>query len=358
MGLFGKIGSFLTGGGGDLVGGLANTITGAVQNKKALEWQKKALALQMDYGREMWEKQNEAENDRMALQNQWNKEAAAQSQEYAKEMFDYTGYENQVKQMKAAGLNPALMNGGSGSGGQAAGATVEPAQAFQPMGIQVALQAQQAMAQTNLTNAQAQQVRAQTTRQNVENLVGSSIDLIQKLKGLKKSDKEISHIETTIGNLRKTSEEIDARVSNLKEQGLTIKENRKLIEFQNDVNQILKNSTFKDEKGHQWDYGESVIYRYYGQLGRDAETWSKEEKQALFDKEILDRLTKDLDAIAKGKLDELTTSSANLDLMVKKYEREGFELQQDKAFSELIGELGGNEKYGRLLMKLIEYIFK
>ena len=90
-----------------------------------------------------------AENDRMALQNQWNKEAAEQSQQYAKEMFDYTGYENQVKQMKAAGLNPALMNGGAGSAGQAsAGADVQPAQVFQPMGIQMALQAQQVMANT------------------------------------------------------------------------------------------------------------------------------------------------------------------------------------------------------------------
>ena len=128
---------------------------------------------------------------------------------------------------------------------------MEPAQAFQPMGIQVALQAQQAMAQTNLTNAQAQQVRAQTTRQNVENLVGSSIDLIQKLKGLKKSDKEINQIETTIGNLKKTSEEIDARISNLKEQGLTIKENRKLVEFQNDINNILKSSS-------HWEDGKSI----------------------------------------------------------------------------------------------------
>ena len=116
----------------------------AVQNKKALEWQKEQWQQQMQYGREMWEKQNEAEDNRMALQNQWNKEAAAQSQQYAKEMFDYTGYENQVKQMKAAGLNPALMNGGGGSAGQAsAGAEVQPAQAFQPMGIQMALQAQQ-----------------------------------------------------------------------------------------------------------------------------------------------------------------------------------------------------------------------
>ena len=126
--------SFLEGGGGGLVSGLANTITGAVQNKKALAWQKEQWQQQMNYGREMWEKQNQAESDRMALQNQWNKEAAAQSQQYAKEMFDYTGYENQVKQMKAAGLNPALMNGGEGSAGQAsAGAEVQPAQAFQPM---------------------------------------------------------------------------------------------------------------------------------------------------------------------------------------------------------------------------------
>ena len=71
--------------------------------------------------------QSKDEKERMELQNQWNKEAAEQSQEYAKEMFDYTGYENQVKQMKAAGLNPALLNGGAGSAGQAHGATVSPA---------------------------------------------------------------------------------------------------------------------------------------------------------------------------------------------------------------------------------------
>ena len=59
----------------------------------------------------MYGRQSADEDRRMQLQYQWNKEAAAKSQEYAKEMFDYTGYENQVKQMKAAGLNPALLNG-------------------------------------------------------------------------------------------------------------------------------------------------------------------------------------------------------------------------------------------------------
>ena len=133
--------NFLDKGGSGLITGVANTITGAVQNK----------------------------------------EAAAQSQQYAKEMFDYTGYENQVKQMKAAGLNPALMNGGGGSAGQAsAGAEVQPAQAFQPMGIQMALQAQQVMANTQLANAQADKTRAEATAQNMQNLIGSSIDLAQR----------------------------------------------------------------------------------------------------------------------------------------------------------------------------------
>ena len=117
----------------------------------------------------------------MEQQNQWNKEAAERSQEYAKERFDYTGYENQVKQMKAAGLNPALLNGGSGSPGQAHGATVNPATAMQPMGLQVALQAQQTAAQTALLNAEAEKTRSETTAQKVENLVGIGIDLVKKL---------------------------------------------------------------------------------------------------------------------------------------------------------------------------------
>ena len=149
----------------------------------------------MQYGREMWEKQNQAENERMALQNQWNKDAAAQSQQYAKEMFDYTGYENQVKQMKAAGLNPALMNGGGGSAGQAsAGAEVQPAQAFQPMGIQMALQAQQVMANTQLANAQAQKTRAEATAQNMENLIGSSVDLVKKVAEIRKNKEEVKEV--------------------------------------------------------------------------------------------------------------------------------------------------------------------
>ena len=246
--------NFLGKGGGGLITGLANTITGAVQNKQALAWQKEQWQQQMQYGKEMWEKQNQAENERMALQNQWNKEAAAQSQQYAKEMFDYTGYENQVKQMKAAGLNPALMNGGGGSAGQAsAGAEVQPAQAFQPMGIQMALQAQQIMANTQLANAQAQKTRAEATAQNMQNLIGSSIDLAQKIGQIGKTKQEKKNLEATytktMGEVKKVQEE----VNNLMLQGDVLKENKELLQFQNEANRIIKNGIHYDTKGNSTD---------------------------------------------------------------------------------------------------------
>ena len=190
----------------------------------------------------MWEKQNEAENDRMALQNQWNKEAAAQSQQYAKEMFDYTGYENQVKQMKAAGLNPALLNGGSGSPGQAHGATVEPAAAMQPMGLQVALQAQQAAAQTALTNAQAEKIRSETTAQKIENLVGIGIDLAKKVAEVRKSKKDTEEVEQKIENLKKTAEATEESIKLIKANIDNKEVQTRIAKFQDDLNNVIKSS--------------------------------------------------------------------------------------------------------------------
>lgn len=350
---------FLGNGGSGLITGIANTITGAVQNKKALAWQKEQWQQQMDYGREMWEKQNEAENDRMALQNQWNKEAAAQSQQYAKEMFDYTGYENQVKQMKAAGLNPALMNGGGGSAGQAsAGASVEPAQAFQPMGIQMALQAQQVMANTQLANAQAEKTRAEATAQNMQNLIGSSIDLAQKIGEIGRTKQEKKNLEVTYVKTIEEVKKVQEEVNNLITQGGILKENKELLEFQNGVNRIIKSGVYYDTKGAKMDWQQSVILKYFGPIGRDIVQWEKDEQQALFDKGVLERLMKDIDAIATGKANEFSLSGMRFDLMQKQWEREDFELEQDKAASVLLDEITGEGEYARLLGKFLKILLR
>lgn len=351
--------NFLDKGGGGLITGIANTITGAVQNKQALAWQKEQWQQQMQYGKEMWEKQNEAENERMALQNQWNKEAAAQSQQYAKEMFDYTGYENQMKQMKAAGLNPALMNGGGGSAGQAsAGAEVQPAQAFEPMGIQMALQAQQIMANTQLANAQAQKTKAEATAQNMQNLIGSSIDLAQKISQIGKTEQEKKNLEATytktMGEVKKVQEE----VNNLMLQGDVLKENKELLQFQNEANRIIKNATYYDTKGNSTDWQQTVLMKYFGPIGKEMAQWDKDEQQALFDKGVLERLMKDIDAIATGKVNEFSLAGMKFDLMQKQWERADFELEQDKAASKLLDEMTGEGEYARLLGKFLKVLLE
>ena len=157
-------------------------------------------------------------------------------------MFDYTGYENQVKQMKAAGLNPALLNGGAGSAGQAHGATVTPATAMQPMGLQVALQAQQVAAQTALTNAQAEKIRSETTAQKVENLVGIGIDLAKKVAEVRKNKKDTEEVEQKIENLKKTAEATEESIKLIQANVANKEVQTRIAQFQDDINKVIQSS--------------------------------------------------------------------------------------------------------------------
>lgn len=347
---------FLNGGGSGLITGIAGTIAGAVSSAKDRGMQRELQQKQMEYGREMYALQSKDEKERMELQNQWNKEAAATSQEYAKEMFDYTGYENQVKQMKAAGLNPALLNGGSGSAGQAHGATVSPATAMQPMGLQVALQAQQVAAQTELTNAQAEKIRSETTAQKIENLVGVGVDLAKKVAEVRKSKKDTEEVEQKIENLEKTAEATEESIKLIKANIANKEVQTRIAQFQDDINNILKSSGAWEEDGKSYGWRDTVVEKYYANFRKDMAAMSHDEKKMLFDKDILDKLSKDIALIAQGKLDEMTKPTQEIKLMLKKYEREDWELEQDQAFSKMLEEMTGQGEYARLLGKIIKMI--
>nr|DAO19964.1 MAG TPA: minor capsid protein [Microviridae sp.] len=346
---------FLSGGGSGLITGLAGTIAGSISSSKDRDLQRQLQQQQMEYGREMYALQSADENRRMEQQNQWNKEAAAQSQEYAKEMFDYTGYENQVKQMKAAGLNPALLNGGAGSAGQAHGATVNPATAMQPMGLQVALQAQQVAAQTALTNAQAEKVRSETTAQKVENMVGIGIDLAKKVAEVRKNKKDTEEVEQKIENLKKTAEATEESIKLIKANVANKEVQTRIAQFQDDINKAIKSSVwFENGKSYEWK--ETVIETYYRNFKKEIAGLSKDEKQMLFDKDVLDRLSNDIELITQGRLDELRKPTQEVQLLLKKYEREDWELDQDRAFSKMLDEMTGQGDYARLLGNIIKMI--
>ena len=306
--------NFLNKGGGGLITGLAGTIAGAVSSAKDRDLQRELQQQQMEYGREMYGLQSKDEMKRMELQNKWNKEAAEQSQEYAKEMFDYTGYENQVKQMKAAGLNPALMNGGSGSAGQAHGATVNPATTMQPMGLQVALQAQQVAAQTELINAQAEKVRSETTAQKVENLVGIGIELAKKVSEVRKNKKDTEEVEQKIENLKKTAEATEESIKLIQANVANKEVQTRIAQFQDDINNVIKSSIWWNEKGKSYGWEDTLIEKYYKGFKSDMAEFSYNEKKMLFDKEILERLSKDMELITQGKLDEMTKPTQEVQL--------------------------------------------
>lgn len=348
--------NFLDSGGGGLITGLAGTIAGAASGKKDRKLQRELQEKQMAYGREMYALQSKDEKERMELQNQWNKEAAEKSQEYAKEMFDYTGYESQVKQMKAAGLNPALLNGGSGSAGQAHGATVNPATAMQPMGLQVALQAQQTAAQTALTNAQAEKIRSETTEQKIENLVGIGVDLAKKVAEVRKSKKDTEEVEQKIEYLKKTAKATEESIKLIQANVENKKVQTRIAQFQDDINNIIKSSGAWEDDGKSYGWRDTVVEKYYANFRKDMEALSHDEKKMLFDKKILEKLSNDIELIAKGKLDEMTKPTQELKLMLKKYQREDWELDQDKAFSNMLEEMTGQGEYARLLGNVIKMI--
>ena len=56
----------------------------------------------------------------MDIQNRYNEQMAKNNQKRNKDLWDYTNYENQMKHIKAAGLNPALIYGMGGAGGASA----------------------------------------------------------------------------------------------------------------------------------------------------------------------------------------------------------------------------------------------
>ena len=92
-------------------------IGGAIQYKR----QKKLMAQQYEYALGMAQQNQEYAKEMAGINQGYAKEMAGINQQHNKDMFDYTGYQAQVAQMKAAGLNPALMYGSAGGGGSTQG---------------------------------------------------------------------------------------------------------------------------------------------------------------------------------------------------------------------------------------------
>ena len=323
---------------GGLTGGVGGLVSGAIGGIGSLfgigsRKEKKA--------REAEEREHQRQLEYMGLQAQYNKEQAKYSTELSKEMWDYTNYENQVKHLKEAGLNPALLYGQGGGGGSAAGGgTAAGVGLPSSTGVGMGIQWEQMEAQKELAKAEAAKTNAEAAK-------------------LMTTDTE--NVKSDTDKNRQEIEESKKRVELLTEQIHKTNEESKGIEFNNYLNNLRKGITLQGEVNGKtvWTKGFEEIFKE-NELKRmlaDYRISEKEYQEAKNDKEIAIRLSDALDEIANGKIAVFGKMVEEAKQAKNKTAMEKWQFEQDKALSDLIDSLGGEGKYGKLLTAIISAIF-
>ena len=164
--------------------------------------------------REQGRLQEEAQNRQAEL----NREQAKYSQGLAKEYWDYTNWENQVSHLKNAGLNPALMYGGGGTGGQTGGGKAEGvsqpeqkqmqiAQNAQAMGLQLAnlesqIKVNESIAEKNKAEAEKTSgVDTEAARAGIDKMIAETANEKVK-KGLIYADTRLKDAMEELGRAK------------------------------------------------------------------------------------------------------------------------------------------------------------
>ena len=172
---------------------------------------------------------------------------------------------------------------------------------------------------------------------------------------------DTENVESETEKNKQEIEESKKRIESLTSQIHKTNEERKLIEFNNYLNGLRKNIKLHGEvngltvwtKGFEEIFKENELQRMLADYGIS----EKEYREAKNDKEIAMRLSDALNEIANGKIAvfgkmvEEAKQAKNITAMEK------WQFEQDKALSDLINELGGEGKYGKLITKIISAIF-
>lgn len=322
--------------------------------------QKEMLGLSNDFAREMFIRQTNEELKRMGLQFNYNLETAYQSQQLAKEMWEYTGYGGQKRQMEENGINPALLYGGGGSGGQTtSGGSVPGVSSIAPMGIQVALQARSQDAQIQLAQAQAEKISTETNQMKTIGIINQVTDIVQKIEqiGLPTIQKK---------KLKTDMEQISTSIEQIKAQTNLVKENTKVVEFQNKINALKQKITATYETGAEGQKGIAKTYGFEDMvIAQETKKFltenmrlDKEYTEMLKDRDVAARLYNDIDLIVQGKLNELSINETTLNKLKVELDKNQYELKNEKALGDIINDLGGDAKYSKLLLYVIEKLSK
>ena len=200
------MGKFFDNSGGSLISGAIGMIGGAISDRRNYKNQLKLMERQQQYNKELGEINQGYAKEMAAINQQYALQAGKQSHLYNQEMWDYTNYENQVKHLEAAGLNPALLYGqGGGGGATAAGGAVGNGQGTagqapsggSPQAIKSQIIEGAGMGvQLGLMEAQAKALRAKAAKDNAdaEKTAGVDTELAKSLTDLNKTEIDVKNM--------------------------------------------------------------------------------------------------------------------------------------------------------------------
>lgn len=345
---------FLKDGGGGIISSVLGGGMGLIGSAINAKTQKEMQEASFEYGREMMEKQNQAELQRMGLQFDYNKRTADYNQDLAQEMYDYTfnkqnEYNNptaEIERYKAAGLNPALLYGGGGGGGGSTAATTSggamPAiTSLQPMGIQVALQAEAQKAQIELTKAQTNSIKADTMKKVTTDMASAALDTVGKMLTNKSTEVNTRKAEQEIENLKATNQQIGEQITKIQNEN-------KIAEFEIWLQNLKKEAGEIKENGAVMRFEDLFKMKELKGLETELKELGVRFDEADFKQNKIVGLFDNLEEIVKGETDGYKLNS-------KKYEEMDWNLKNDKAFGDLLNELGTDSKYSKLLLAIIRY---
>lgn len=263
------MGKFFEGGGSSLISGAIGMIGGAISDRRNYKNQLKLMEQQQQYNKELGEINQGYAKEMAAINQQYALQAGKQSHLYNQQMWDYTNYENQVKHLEAAGLNPALLYGqGGGGGATAAGGAVGNGQGMagqapsggSPQAIKSQIVEGAGMGvQLGLMEAQVEALKAKAAKDNAdaEKTAGADTELTKSLIALNK-------VETDVKNM--SVEEIAAKAKYWGDLSTESWQRARALAKEAD----FKEATFEDSV-------KKVAYETQGSLIKNLETLSNIE---------------------------------------------------------------------------------
>lgn len=200
------MGNFFDNSGGSLISGAIGMIGGAISDRRNYKNQLKLMEQQQQYNKELGEINQGYAKEMAAINQQYALQAGKQSHLYNQQMWDYTNYENQVKHLEAAGLNPALLYGqGGGGGATAAGGAVGNGQGIagqapsggSPQTVKSQIIEGAGMGvQLGLMEAQVEALKAKAAKDNAdaEKTAGADTELTKSLTALNKVEMDVKNM--------------------------------------------------------------------------------------------------------------------------------------------------------------------